>query len=79
MKSTARYGLSGNSLSKDPGYADRDIPETSKGEIIVIQNAFRDPRIEYSKEVKQKGIASVLFIPILSNKKVSGVLRVSMC
>ncbi len=46
-----------------------------KGEIVYIQDATTDSRIEYPEHAKSEGIASMLSIPLISHSRFIGVLR----
>jgi GAF domain-containing protein len=45
------------------------------GEVVWIQDAATDARLQYPALAKQEGIASMLSVPVLLEDKVVGVLR----
>ena len=69
------YGLSDRYVGKGPVSADRSISETLKGKTVIIEDATRDPRVQYPEEAKQEGIASVVSLPIILRERVIGALR----
>ncbi len=69
------YGLSGPYVGKGPVWADQSISETLEGKPIIIEDAVRDPRVQYPEEARREGIASVISLPVILREKVIGVLR----
>src|SRR4030042_1088747 len=69
------YGLSHQYVGKGPVWADQSISETLKGKSIIIEDAVRDPRVQYPEEARREGIASVISLPVILREKVIGVLR----
>lgn len=72
----AAYGLSDQYLRKGPVSADKSMSETLKGKPVTVLDATTDDRVEYQKQVKQEGIASILSVPVNLREKVIGVMRV---
>ncbi len=72
----ASSGLSQEYLTKGPTHFMQAIKEASDAVPIAIYDIMDDPRIEYPKEAKKEGIASLLGVPIISHNKVIGALRV---
>ena len=73
---SASYGLSKTYLRKGPLDADRSIAETLDGQIVLILDTSNDSRVQYPKEAKREGIASVLSVPITVKGQIIGVLRI---
>ena len=73
---TAAYGLSDWFVRKGPVSADKSMSETLKGKPVAVLDVTVDDRIEYRKQVKQEGIASILSVPVELREKVVGVVRV---
>ncbi len=69
------YGLSDQYVRKGPLSADRSISDTLKGEIVIIEDATSDPRVQYPEEAKREGISSVVSLPIIFRERVIGALR----
>ena len=76
LKSVASFGLSEKYFKKGPILADKNIAEALKGKTIAIEDVFKDTGIQYKKEKKAEGIASMLYVPIKSKEDVIGVLIV---
>jgi GAF domain-containing protein len=71
----ASYGLSKKYLEKGPVSAEMSINEALKGNVVVIDNAATAAGVQYKKEKKEEGIASILCVPIKAMDEVIGVLR----
>jgi GAF domain-containing protein len=69
------YGLSDPYIGKGPVLADQSISETLKGKPIIIEDAVRDPRVQYPEEAKQEGIASIVSVPVMLRGRIIGALR----
>ena len=69
------YGLSDHYVGKGPLSADKSIYDTLQGKPVIIEDAASDPRVQYSLEAKQEGIASIVSLPIILRGMVIGVLR----
>ncbi len=75
LELVASYGLSDKYLRKGALDADRSVAETLQGKAVAIFDVTTDPRIQYPKEAKAEGIASMLSVPLMVKGKVIGVLR----
>jgi len=75
LKLVASYGLSEEFLNKGPVSATKSAVQALNGKTLVIKDATRDSRIQYQKEMKKEGIASMIVAPIKSREEVIGVLR----
>jgi GAF domain-containing protein len=71
----ASYGLSDKFLNKGAVLAKKSISNALKGKTIVIDDVTEDNRLQYNKETKQEGIASMVCVPIRSKESVIGVMR----
>ncbi len=69
------YGLSDQYIGKGPLSADKSISDTLKGKPVIIEDATRDPRVQYPQEAKKEGIASIVSVPINLRGRIFGVLR----
>jgi GAF domain-containing protein len=72
----AAHGLSDRYVRKGPVSADRSIAEALQGRPVAILNASEDDRIQYRKQAKEEGIASILCVPVMLRDEVIGVIRV---
>lgn len=68
-------GLSADFLKKGPVDMDRSITRTLEGEVVWIENAATDERLQYPDRAREEGIASVLSVPMFLKDTVVGVLR----
>ena len=68
-------GLSASYLAKGPLNQDLSIATSMKGEVVWIENAATDPRLQYPEEASREGIASMLSVPMLVKDQPIGVLR----
>jgi len=75
LKQVASFGLSAAYLNKGALNADQSIPEVLGGKPVLIKDAPRDPRIQYPAEMRAEGIDTVLSVPVITDEKVIGVLR----
>jgi signal transduction protein with GAF and PtsI domain len=75
LELVASQKLSKKYLNKGSLSSDQSIPEVLEGKVVVIKNAFNDPRIQYMTAKKEEGIDTVLSVPIVAKDKVIGVLR----
>ncbi|MHC1742423.1 MAG: GAF domain-containing protein [Syntrophobacteraceae bacterium] len=69
------HGLSLEYLQKGPLESDRSIASTAKGEVVWIEDAATDPRVQYPEWAKREGIAAILSVPMFLRDTVVGVLR----
>jgi GAF domain-containing protein len=72
----AAHGLSDWYVRKGPVSADKSIAEALQGRPVAILNASEDDRIQYRKQAKEEGIASILCVPVMLRDEVIGVIRV---
>ncbi len=72
----ASSGLSTEYLNKGPIHFMQSIQEAKDAVPVAIYDVMDDPRIEYPQEARKEGIASLLGVPIVSQNKIIGALRV---
>jgi len=72
----ASSGLSTEYLNKGPIHFMQSIQEAKDAVPVGIYDVMDDPRIEYPQEARKEGIASLLGVPIVSQNKIIGALRV---
>jgi GAF domain-containing protein len=75
LKLVASHGLSEEFLNKGPVSAEKSVVQALKGKTVFIKDAASDDRVQYPKENKKEGIASMLTVPIRSKKEVIGIMR----
>lgn len=68
-------GLSKDFLAKGPVHSQLSIADNMAGKIVVIDDVFTDPRLQYPAAVAEEGIRKVLSIPLMVRNKFIGVLR----
>ncbi len=75
LKLVASCGLSETYLNKGMLSSDRSVPEVLSGEVVCIQDAYDDPRIQYRDELRSEGINTMLSLPLEASGRAIGVLR----
>jgi GAF domain-containing protein len=75
LELTCSRGLSTEYLNKGPVAMDRSLASTMTGEVVWIQDATTDTRLQYPERAQQEGIASMLSVPMILKDKIVGVLR----
>ena len=75
LEQVASSGLSDAYLNKGALSSDRSVPQVLSGEVVCIQDAFDDPRIQYRDELKAEGINTLLSLPLEASGAAIGVLR----
>ncbi len=75
MRITA-YGLSDWYARIGPASADKSMSESLEGQVVAVLDATTDERVQFRKQVKQEGIASILSVPVKLRGAVIGVMRV---
>ncbi len=73
---TAAYGLSDWFVRKGPVVVDQSMASTLAGNPLVVLDATSDERVQYQKQMKEEGIASVLSVPVKLREDIIGVMRV---
>ena len=70
------YGLSDWYARIGPALADKSMSESLEGKVVAVLDATTDERVQFRKQVKQEGIASILSVPVELREEVIGVMRV---
>ena len=73
---TVAYGLSDWYVRKGPVSVDKSISEALDGKPVAVLDATEDERVQYRKQAKREGIASILSVPIMLRGQIIGVIRV---
>ncbi len=76
LEVAAASGLSSEYLNKGPLSSIRSIGQSLKEGPVAIYDVSDDPRIQYPKEARKEGIASILAVPIFIRGDVIGTMRV---
>ncbi len=76
LELAAANGLSRDYLQKGPLSALKSIAASLETGPVAIYDVGDDPRIQYPKEAKKEGIASILSVPVAIHGQVIGSLRV---
>jgi GAF domain-containing protein len=69
------YGLSDRYAKKGPVSPDKSISDALEGEAVAILDATADERVQYPKENREEGIASILSVPMMHRGEIIGVVR----
>jgi signal transduction protein with GAF and PtsI domain len=74
----ASHGLSGDYLQKGPILVEASGLDRKalRGKTCIIRDARTDPDFQYGLKAREEGIASVLVVPLVRERKALGVLRV---
>lgn len=75
LEHACSQGLSPEYLKKGPLDMDRSIASSLRGEVIWIEDAATDQRLQYPDKARQEGIVSMLSVPMFVKDTVVGVLR----
>ncbi len=75
LELAASHNLSKKYLNKGPLNSDQSVPEVMKGKVVLVKEAYKDPRIQYRAEKIKEGIDTILSVPVVAGDKVIGVLR----
>ena len=70
------YGISNWYIRKGPVSVDKSMSESLTGKAVAVLDATTDGRVQFNKQVKQEGIASILSVPVKLREEVIGVMRV---
>ncbi|MGQ9671396.1 MAG: ATP-binding protein [Desulfosoma sp.] len=77
MEVHAAYGLSEAYLAKKPASNHEIITRLYKDDrLIVINDLFNDPRVEFPQETYAEGIRSMVDVPLCLREHVMGVFRI---
>ena len=75
LELAAAQGVSEKYLKKGTVDLDKSIAEALSGRPVAIFDATTDPRLQYPEAAKEEGIASMVAVPMISQGKVTGVMR----
>ena len=75
LEQVASWGLSEAYLNKGKLSSDQSVPQVLSGEVVCIQDAYDDPRIQYPEELRAEGINTMLSLPLEASGASIGVLR----
>ena len=73
----AAYGLSENYLSKGPVSSSKTIRDLyEKNRVFIIEDIWKDPRVQYPQEAWDEGITTILDLSITLEQHLIGIIRV---
>ena len=73
----AAYGLSEQYLSKGPVSSSKMIMELyEKNRVFIIDDIWKDPRVQYPQEAWDEGITTILDLPITLQEHLIGIIRI---
>lgn len=72
----ASFGLSQAYLDKGQILADKSAREVMEGKTVAIEDAGKDPRVQYPEEARREGVVSILAVPLKIKENVIGALKV---
>ncbi|MGA3115932.1 MAG: ATP-binding protein [Syntrophobacteraceae bacterium] len=73
----ASYGLSEQYLSKGPVLSSKMVMELyEKNRVSIIDDIWKDPRIQYPQEARDEGITTTVDLPITLKEHVIGIIRI---
>lgn len=75
LELAAAHGLSEQYLGRGPVDLEENIREALQERPVAIYDVATDPRVHYRKEAEAEGIKSMLTLPIISRRRIIGVLR----
>jgi GAF domain-containing protein len=76
LKVVSSYGLSAEYLNSGAIDHGRSITEIMQGDIIIINDFEKDPRIQNLEAARREGVKSVIGIPFTVNDTTYSILRV---
>ncbi|MCD6306632.1 MAG: GAF domain-containing protein [Deltaproteobacteria bacterium] len=76
LKVVSAYGLSNQYLNSGAIDSGRSTTEIIQGDIILINDFEKDPRIQNLNAAKREGLAAVIGIPFTVNDTTYAILRV---
>ncbi len=77
LDDAASHGLSRKFLDKGPVDAENSVSEALKGEVVMVADCVRDPRVQYPEAFADEGIVSMLTVPLEVRGQVIGVMRLT--
>lgn len=76
LKLVSAYGLSRKYLRSGAIDSGKSITEIMQGDIIIINDVEKDPRIQNREAARREGVVSVIGIPFTVNETTYATLRV---
>jgi len=76
LKVVSAYGLSKKYLNSGAIDSGKSITEIMQGDIIIINDFEKDPRIQNLEAAKREGLSSVIGIPFTVNETTYAILRI---
>ncbi len=70
------HGLSREFLDKGPVDAQRSMAGNMAGQVVVIDDVFTDPRVQYPAKHAEEGVRKILSVPLMVRGRFIGVLRI---
>ncbi len=73
----AAYGLSEQYLSKGPVLSSKMVMELyEKNRVFIIDDIWKDPRVQYPQEAWDEGITTILDLSITLQEHLIGIIRI---
>ena len=77
LELSASYGLSERYLSKGHVSTAKVITDLCRmNKVIIIEDVQTNPRVQYPREAREEGIASMLDLPLTLGDQVVGIIRI---
>jgi GAF domain-containing protein len=76
LKVVSAYGLSKKYVNSGAIDSGKSITEIRQGDIIIINDFDKDPRIQNLEAAKREGLAAVIGIPFTVNETTYAILRI---
>lgn len=76
LKVVSAYGLSKKYLNSGAIDSGKSITEITQGDIILINDFEKDPRIQNLEAARKEGVAAVIGLPFTVNETTYAILRV---
>jgi signal transduction histidine kinase len=73
---TVAHGLSDWYVRKGPVKVDASMAESLFSKPVAILDATTDPRVQFRKQAKKEGLASILSLPLMRRGEVIGIVRI---
>ena len=73
----ASYGLNEQYLSKGPVLTSKMVMELyEKNRVFIIDDIWKDPRVQYPQEAWDEGITTILDLPVTMQEHLIGIIRI---
>ncbi len=77
LELSAAYGIGRNYLKKGPRLSHKIITDLClQNRIIMIDNIYNNPRVQYPKEAEEEGIQFIIDVPLTIGNDLFGILRI---